>query len=76
MAHLVYLVRCDELSPVPGIEMLEAGFFGPDALPEPLHGSHNLCVPRCFELARTGRTYFDPASSYGIEMPMHQRPGH
>ena len=76
MAHLVYLVRCADLSPVPGVEMLEAGFFGPNALPEPLHAGHDLRVPKCFELARGGRTYFDPASSYGIDMPMHQRPGH
>ena len=76
MLHLVYLVRCDELTPIPGIEMLEAGFFAPDALPVPLHASHERRVPKCFELVRSGRTYFDPATSYGIAMPMHQRPGH
>jgi hypothetical protein len=27
-------------------------------------------------MARTGETYFDPASSYEGAMPMHQRPGH
>jgi 8-oxo-dGTP pyrophosphatase MutT (NUDIX family) len=76
LIHLVYLVQCGDLNPVPGVEMLEARFFSPDALPSPLHSSHAQRVPFCIELARDGRTYADPASSYGIDLPMHQRPTH
>jgi ADP-ribose pyrophosphatase YjhB (NUDIX family) len=73
LIHLVYLIQCHDLDPAPGIEMLQAGFFSPDALPSPLHSSHARRVPFCIELARTGRTHADPASSIDIEMPMHQR---
>jgi 8-oxo-dGTP pyrophosphatase MutT (NUDIX family) len=76
MIHLVYLVECADLTPAPGIEMLEARFFGPDALPEPMHSGHGRRAPFCIELAESGRTFADPSSSYGIDMPMHQRPGH
>jgi hypothetical protein len=59
---------------VPGIEMLEARFFSPDALPEPISPGHDRWVPLCIELARSGGTYVDPAASYGVELPLHQRP--
>ena len=77
MIHLVYLVRCDDLTPVPGIEMVEARFFPPDALPQPMHAGHGQRVPVCLELARTGQTYADPASTLTADaLPMHQRPRH
>ena len=76
LLQLVFLVECADLTPVPGIEMLEARFFGAAGLPEAMHPGHDARVPKCIELARGGETYFDPASSYGIELPMHQRPGH
>jgi 8-oxo-dGTP pyrophosphatase MutT (NUDIX family) len=76
MIHLVYLVRCDDLTTAPGIEMLDARFFPPDALPQPMHAGHGQRVPVCLELARTGQTYADPASTLHAEaLPMHQRPG-
>ena len=72
----VFLVTCTDLNAVPGIEMTEVGFFRPDALPEPMRPSPQLRLPVCLEMLRTGGTYVDPATSYGVEMPMHQRPGH
>jgi hypothetical protein len=74
MIHLAYLVQCADLVPTPGIEMLEARFFSPDALPEPMHPGHDQWVPVCVEMARTGATYADPATTYGADLPMHQRP--
>jgi 8-oxo-dGTP pyrophosphatase MutT (NUDIX family) len=75
MIHLVYLVRCDDLAAVPGVEMLEARFFPPDALPEPMHPGHGQRLPFCIELARTGQTYADPSSTINAtSLPMHQRP--
>jgi 8-oxo-dGTP pyrophosphatase MutT (NUDIX family) len=76
MIHLVFLVQCADLAPVPGIEMLEAGFFSPDALPAPMSPGHEQRVPVCIEMARTGGTYADPSTSYGADLPMHQRPDH
>jgi 8-oxo-dGTP pyrophosphatase MutT (NUDIX family) len=76
MMHLVYLVQCTDLKAVPGIEMLEACFFSPDALPEPMQPGHKLRLPVCLEMARTDQTYTDPATTYGLDLPMHQRPGH
>jgi hypothetical protein len=35
-----------------------------------------LRLPGWMEMIRTGGTYVDPANSYGVELPMHQRPGH
>ena len=75
MIHLVYLVRCDDLTPAPGLEMLEARFFPPDALPAPMHPGHDQRLPLCIELARTGQTFADPATTLGAtDLPMHQRP--
>lgn len=77
MLHLVYLVRCDEFEAVPGMEMLEARFFPPDALPEPMHSGHGRRLPYCIELARSGETYADPATTLSTDdLPTHQRPGH
>lgn len=72
----VFLVTCTDLNAIPGIEMTDAGFFSPDALPEPMRPSPQLRLPVCLEMIRTGGTYADPATSYGVEMPMHQRPDH
>lgn len=74
LIHFVFLVDCAEHGLSPGIEMLDARFFPPDALPAAMHRGHGERVPKCCELARTGETYFDPAVSYGHAMPMHQRP--
>ncbi len=74
LIHFVFLVACAETAPVPGVEMLDARFFAPDALPEPMHRGHGERVPKCLDLARTGETYFDPAASNDRAMPMHQRP--
>jgi 8-oxo-dGTP pyrophosphatase MutT (NUDIX family) len=77
MIHLVYLVRCDDLTPSPGIEMVEARYFPPDALPEPMHSGHGQRLPICIELARTGQTFADSATTIGAtDLPMHQRPAH
>lgn len=72
----VFLVTCTDLNAEPGIEMTEAGFFSPDALPEPMRPSPLLRLPVCLAMLQTGGTYVDPAASYDVELPMHQRPGH
>jgi ADP-ribose pyrophosphatase YjhB (NUDIX family) len=53
LVSLVFQVDCDELTPVPGIEMLETGFFSPEALP----GSRCRCTsgPPTETPARLGR---------------------
>jgi 8-oxo-dGTP pyrophosphatase MutT (NUDIX family) len=72
--HFVFLVECANLSPVPGVETLDARFFSPEALPPEMHRGHDLRVPICCRLAHSGETFFDPAASYEEMMPMHQRP--
>lgn len=72
--HLVYEVTCDHHDPAPGTEMIATRFFSPPELPQPMHAGHDLRVPVCLDLLRTGRTHHDPASSVGIDLPMHQRP--
>jgi 8-oxo-dGTP pyrophosphatase MutT (NUDIX family) len=74
LTHPVFLVECDDLTPSPGIESLDARFFGRDALPAEMHAGHELRVPKCFELYAQCETYFDTADSRDAEMPMHQRP--
>jgi len=74
LIHFVFLVECAEQAPIPGIEMLDARYFAPDALPAAMHKGHNERIPKCLELLRTGETFFDPAASDTGEMPMHQRP--
>jgi hypothetical protein len=43
----VYPVECADPRPVPGIEMLEARLFSPDALPKAIHAGHGRRVPFC-----------------------------
>lgn len=74
LVHFVFLVECSELSPVHGVEMVDARFFMPDALPQAMHPGHDLRVPKSIQLLHSGETYFDPASSYHAALPMHQRP--
>ncbi len=74
LVHFVFAVACDDPEPVPGSEMLDARFFPTDRLPEAMHRGHDLRVPKVIELWRGGETYFDPASSHDVDMPMHQRP--
>ncbi len=75
LIHFVFLVECVEQTPIPGIEMLDARFFSPEALPTAMHRGHGERAPKCCAMVRTSGTYFDPAASYEGEMPMHQRPG-
>ena len=72
--HLVFLVECRDLVPVPGGEMLAAHFFAGDQLPQPLHHGHDVRVPKCLQLLDSGTTFFDPAASDDTDMPMYQRP--
>ena len=74
MWHLTFLVTCADLTPVPGIECLDARFFAADSLPTALHGNHGPRLVETFAALRSGRTYFDPGTSVGVPMPMHQRP--
>lgn len=74
LVHPVFLVECEDLTPSPGIEAVDAQFFGREALPAEMHAGHERRVPKCFELYEQCETYFDPADSVGTEMPMHQRP--
>jgi len=68
-------VPADE-TPVPGEEMSAAEYFAVDALPEPLHPSQHSRIPVLLELARTGGTHHDAASTVGqtATLPMFQRP--
>lgn len=70
----VFLVECAEPVPSPGIEIDEAAFFAADRLPAPLRPGHDTRVPKVFELALGAPTFFDPAASYDVDLPMHQRP--
>jgi 8-oxo-dGTP pyrophosphatase MutT (NUDIX family) len=69
--HVVFEVHCEVLEPAPGFETLDARFFPADALPE-LFGGHVRIVPLCFAL-RDSVAHFDPATSEGIDLPVHQR---
>ncbi len=74
MWHLTLLVTCDDLTPAPGIECLDARFFAPEALPAEMHGNHRPRLIETFAALRSGTTYFDPGTSVGRAMPMEQRP--
>lgn len=73
LINMVFEVACDDLTPSPGVECLDAGYFGADALPAPLHPGHDTRVPEVFT-RRERDAYFDPADSRGQSMPMFQRP--
>ncbi|WP_114558168.1 NUDIX domain-containing protein [Desertihabitans aurantiacus] len=63
--------------PVPGVEMSAAEYFAVEALPEPMHRGHDRRISVLVELARTGGTHHDPASTIGQDastLPMFQRP--
>ena len=72
--QLTFLVACRELTPMPGIECLDAQFFAPGALPTDMHGNHRPRLVETFAVLQTGTPYFDPGTSVGAAMPMHQRP--
>ena len=74
LVQLLFLVECAEFAPEPGVEVADARFFPPDRLPRPMRVGHDTRVPMAIELAHGADAYFDPAESYGIDMPMHQRP--
>lgn len=68
---LIFQIECHDLTPKPGVETADARYFGQHNLPQPLHPGHHRWVPRCFELL-DAETYFDPAESLSVAMPMHQ----
>jgi ADP-ribose pyrophosphatase YjhB (NUDIX family) len=70
--HALFQIQCDQLTPSPGLETLDARFFAADVLPK-LYVGHDQIVPLCFEL-RDGAAHFDPASSLDADLPTHQRP--
>lgn len=74
MWNLIFEVACDERVPAPGIEATDARFFAPDAFPEAMHGNHAGRIAAALRARATGETYFDPATSVDLPMPMHQRP--
>ncbi len=75
MWNLIFLVECDDPTPVPGIETLDARFFPPEALPEAMHSNHAPRIAAALRALREGTTYSDPAASDdGRAMPIHQRP--
>jgi ADP-ribose pyrophosphatase YjhB (NUDIX family) len=76
LLHFVFQVTCDDFTPTPGIECLDARYFPLDKLPlaDQMHGGHAKRIPVAIEMWRTGETYFDPADSRRTDMPMHQRP--
>lgn len=69
---LVFQIECPDLTPKPGVETVDARYFGQHNLPQPLHPGHDMRVPKCFELL-DGETYFDPAESLTTDMPVQQR---
>jgi 8-oxo-dGTP pyrophosphatase MutT (NUDIX family) len=75
MLRLVFLVDSPELTPVPGVEAVEARFFARTAIPTDLHPGHEALIPEIFELAGGSGVYFDPATSVDEDMPSYQRPG-
>lgn len=75
MIDMLFHVECQDLTPHVGIEALDAAYFAQHKLPTPLHHGHSGRIGQAFK-SYQGETYFDPASSYGVEMPMHQRPSH
>lgn len=74
LVHVVFQVDCEDLSPHPGIEALQARFFSVDDLPADMHPGHDLRIPRCFA-SRSGDVYFDPADSAEMDFSHLQRPG-
>ena len=58
--HFVFLVECAELSPAPGVEMLDARFFPSDALPSAMHQGTTMRVPICCALRPQWRDLFRP----------------
>lgn len=72
MINMTFLVHCDDLTPAPGIEALDAQFFARESLPQPLHPGHDRRIPRCFELLDQD-SYFDPSAADDLSLPMHQR---
>jgi ADP-ribose pyrophosphatase YjhB (NUDIX family) len=73
LVHVVFQVDCEDLTPDPGIEALQARYFSADDLPTDMHLGHELRVPSCFTL-RSSDTYFDPANSSGADFSSLQRP--
>lgn len=73
MVHFVFHVACDELVPAHGIEMIDARFYAPDALPAAMHHGHDRRIARCLAALRDGATHFDPADSREGDLPMFQR---
>lgn len=71
--NLLFEVECDDLSPTPGTEMVAAGFFPLEGLPEPLAPWQEPRLRKALELRRASITYFDPTDSRCAEMPPHQR---
>jgi len=69
---MVFRVECDDLTPRPGLEALDAQFFARDHLPGAMHEGHSQRIAQVFEVL-DGATYFDPASSTEGPLPMFQR---
>lgn len=75
LMNVVFQVECEEFTPSPGLETLDARFFAQDALPGDLHPGHDRRLPHVLNLLQTPHApaYFDPADSREQEMPTHQR---
>lgn len=73
MVHFVFHVVCEPQTPIPGIEMHDARFFAPDALPAAMHYGHDGRIARCLETLHDGTTHFDPADTREGDLPMFQR---
>jgi len=74
LINKVFQVECDDLTPHPGIEALDAKFFARDALPEPMNQNHSGRVPIVFDMWTTGGCYLDLTDSAQMELDNHQRP--
>lgn len=73
--NFVYQVQCQDLTPHPGIEALDARFFAPDDLPSPMHPGHELRIPKSIEALKSGKPFIDPASAYELDLTNFQRNG-
>jgi len=73
VVHIDYHVEVAGPPPVVGIEMTEAAYFPPDALPHPMHPGHKERIERGLVQLEKGTAHFDPAQSDQMDLPMHQR---
>jgi ADP-ribose pyrophosphatase YjhB (NUDIX family) len=74
LINLVFQVECDDLTPSPGIEALDAKFFSRDNLPANMDSNHAGRVPKTFEMFDKRECYLDLTDYTQIVLDDLQRP--